>query len=62
MRQFTTTLHSIMSAVSNQLELLPATEGAIVEMTFTDEEDRDDTRLASDHLEIDMTLEQPHPT
>jgi len=62
MREFTTTLHSIMSAVSHQLELLPAAEGAIEEMTFTDEEERDDTRLAADHLEIDVTLEQPHPT
>jgi hypothetical protein len=62
MREFTATLHSIMSAVSQQLELLPAAEGAIEEMTFTDEEERDDTRLAADHLDIDVTLEQPHPT
>lgn len=62
MREFTATLHSIMSAVSSQLELLPAAEGAIEEMTFTGEEERDDTRLAADHLEIDTVLEQPHPT
>jgi hypothetical protein len=33
MREFTATLHSIMSAVSHQLELLPAADGAIEEMT-----------------------------
>lgn len=62
MREFTTTLRSIMSAVSCQLELLPAAEGAIEGMTFTDEEERDDTRLAADHLEIDVAIEQPRPT
>ena len=62
MRELAATLHSIMSAVAHQLELLPAFDGAIEEMTFTDEEERDDTRLAADHLEIDASLEQPRPT
>jgi len=62
MREFTETLRSIMSVVSGQLELLPASEGAIEEMTFTDEDERDDSRLAADHLEINAALEIPRPT
>ncbi len=42
MRELTDTLRSIMAAVSDQLELLPASEGATEELTFTDEEERDD--------------------
>jgi hypothetical protein len=61
MREFTATLKSIMSVVSNQLELLPASEGAIEGMTFTDEDERDDTRFAGDHLQIDAALETPRP-
>jgi hypothetical protein len=57
MREFTETLHTIMSAISEQLEMLPAIEGAIEEMTFTDEEERDDTRLAADHLLVETALE-----
>ncbi len=51
-----------MNAVSHQLELLPAAEGAVEEMTFTGEEERDDTRLSADHLQIDTSLEVPRPT
>jgi len=39
MREFTTTLQKIMSVVSNQLELLPASEGAVEEMTYVGEEE-----------------------
>lgn len=62
MREFTATLQTIMSAVSEQLELLPASEGAVEEMTYVDEEERDDTKLAGDHLLIDASLEVPGPT
>jgi hypothetical protein len=62
MRELTETLRSIMLVVSHQLELLPASEGALEELTFSDEDERDDTRLAADHLEIDAALEIPRPT
>jgi len=42
MREFTQTLRSTMSVVSNQLELVPASEGAIEQMTYIDEEEWDD--------------------
>ena len=61
-RELTETLRSIMSVVAHQLELLPASEGAIEEMTFTDEDERDDSRFAQDNLEIDSVLEIPRPT
>lgn len=48
-----------MSVVSNQLELPPASEGAIEEMTFVDKEERDDTRLSGDHLLVGASLEIP---
>jgi hypothetical protein len=38
MREFTATLQKIMSVVSNQLELLPASEGAVEEMTIPKEQ------------------------
>jgi hypothetical protein len=63
MREFSTTLHKIMSsAVSNQIELLPASEGAVEEMTYVDEEERDDTKLSGDHLLVEASLEIPKPT
>lgn len=62
MREFTATLHKIMSVVSNQLELLPASEGAVEEMTYVDEEERDDTKLSGDHLLVETSLEIPKPT
>jgi hypothetical protein len=58
MREFTQTLHNIMAVVSNQLELLPASEGAVEEMTYVDEEERDDTRLSGDHLLVETSLGQ----
>jgi len=51
-----------MSVVSNQLELLPASEGAVEEMTYVDEEERDDTKLAGDNLLVETSLEIPKPT
>lgn len=62
MRELTDTLKSIMSVVSNQLELLPASEGAVEEMTYVDEEERDDTKLSGDHLLVETSLEIPKPT
>ena len=62
MRALTDTLRSIMAVVSHQLELYPASEGAIEELTFTDEEERDDSRLSADNLEINAALEIPRPT
>lgn len=51
-----------MSVVSNQLELLPANEGATEEMTYVGEEERDDTKLSGDNLLIEESLEIPKPT
>ena len=62
MRELTATLQKIMSVVSNQLELLPASEGAVEEMTFVGEEERDDTKLSGDNLLIENSLEIPKPT
>jgi len=62
MRVFTATLQSIMSVVSNQLELLPASEGAVEEMTYVGDEERDDTRLSGDNLLVETSLEIPKPT
>lgn len=62
MREFTATLQTIMSVVSNQLELLPASEGAVEEMTYVGEEERDDTRLSGDNLLVENSLETPRPT
>jgi len=61
MREFTETLRSIMAVVAHQLELMPASEGAIEEMTFTDEDERDDSRFSQDNLEVDSMLEVPRP-
>lgn len=61
MREFTETLRSIMAVVAHQLELMPASEGAVEEMTFTDEDERDDSRFAQDNLEVDSMLEIPLP-
>ncbi|HRS90450.1 MAG TPA: hypothetical protein P5028_00195 [Candidatus Marinimicrobia bacterium] len=62
MRELIATLQKIMSVVSNQLELLPASEGAVEEMTFVGEEERDDTKLSGDNLLIENSLEIPKPT
>ena len=62
MREFTKTLRQVMSVVSNQLELLPASEGALEEMTHTDEDERDDTKIAGDNLLVEASLEIPRPT
>jgi hypothetical protein len=61
MREFTETLRSVMAVVAHQLELMPASEGAVEEMTFTDEDERDDTRFSQDNLEVDSMLETPRP-
>ena len=62
MREFTATLQTIMAVVSDQLELLPASEGAVEEMTFVGEEERDDTKLSGDNLLVETSLEIPKPT
>lgn len=62
MREFTETLRSVMAVVAHQLELMPASEGAMEEMTFTDEDERDDSRFSQDNLEVDSMLETPRPT
>lgn len=61
MREFTETLRAILSVAARQLELMPASEGAMEEMTFTDEDERDDTRFSQDNLEVDTMLELPRP-
>ncbi|MFZ5517887.1 MAG: hypothetical protein ACOY90_14680 [Candidatus Zhuqueibacterota bacterium] len=62
MIEFTATLKKIMSVVSDMLELLPASEGAVEEMTYVDAEERDDTKLSGDNLLIENSLEIPRPT
>lgn len=62
MRELTDTLKQIMSVVSNQLELLPASQGALEEMTFVDEDERDDTKLTGENLLVETSLEIPKPT
>jgi len=62
MREFTETLRSVMAVVAHQLELMPASAGAMEEMTFTDEDERDDSRFSQDNLEVDSMLETPRPT
>ena len=61
MQEFTKTLKNIMTVVSEQLEILPASEGAVEEMTYVGEEERDDTKLSGDNLIIDTILEKPKP-
>lgn len=61
MREFTETLEKILSAAAGHLELLPATGGAVEEMTNTDDTERDDTKFSSEHLNIDTFLEAPTP-
>lgn len=60
MREFTATLYKIMSVVSDQLELVPASEGAVDETTYVYEEKRNNTRLSGDDLlvETEDQLEQ----
>ena len=57
MREFTATLQNIMSVVPTQPEPLPASEGAVEEMTYVDEEERDNTRLSGDHSLVENSLE-----
>jgi hypothetical protein len=61
LREFTETLEKILSAAAGHLELLPATGGAIEEMTNTDDTERDDTKFSSEHLNVDTFLEAPAP-
>ncbi|MCK4403537.1 MAG: hypothetical protein KAW02_00475 [candidate division Zixibacteria bacterium] len=61
MREFTKTLERILTAAAGHLELLPATGGAVEEMTNTDDTERDDTRFSAEHLNVDTFLETPTP-
>ena len=61
MREFTASLEAILTAAAGFIDLLPATGGAIEEMTFTDETERDDTRFSAEHQNIDTSLENPAP-
>lgn len=61
MREFTDTLEKILSAAAGYIELLPASGGAIEEMTFTDETEQEDTKFSSEHLDVDTFLENPSP-
>lgn len=62
MREFADTLERILSAAAGHLELLPATGGAVEEMTNIDETERDDIRFSAEHLNVDTFLENPTPT
>ncbi|MGE5446048.1 MAG: hypothetical protein ACM3SR_15885 [Ignavibacteriales bacterium] len=61
MREFAKTLERILSATAGYIELLPASGGAIEEMTFIDETERDDTKFSTEHLNVDTFLENPTP-
>ncbi|MFX0204070.1 MAG: hypothetical protein ACFFCW_48855, partial [Candidatus Hodarchaeota archaeon] len=61
MRKFTETLEKILSAAAGYLELLPATGGAVEEMTSADDTERDDTKFSAEHLNVDTFLEAPTP-
>jgi hypothetical protein len=61
MREFTKTLEKIISAATGHIELLPASGGALEEMTFIDETEREDTRFQAEHLSVDSFLEKPAP-
>ncbi len=62
MRALTDSLKTIMSAVSGALDVLPASGGATEDMTFTDEGERDDSKLAGENLMVTAMLETPKPT
>ncbi len=61
MREFTKTLEKILSAAAGHIHLLPASGGAIEEMTTTDETEREDTKFSAEHLEVETYLERPEP-
>jgi len=60
-RELTETLEKILSVAAGHIELLLATGGAVEEMTFTDETEREDTKFSAEHLEVDTFLERPAP-
>ena len=61
MREFIDTLEKILSAAAGFIELLPASGGAIEDMTFTDDTEQEDTKFSSEHLNVDSSLESPTP-
>lgn len=61
MKEFIDTLEKILSAAAGFIELLPASGGAIEDMTFTDDTEQDDTKYSSEHLNVDTSLENPTP-
>jgi hypothetical protein len=61
MREFTSALQSIVSVVSGQLDVLPASQGAIQEMAYVGEEERDDAKLSGEDLGIGELIEVPKP-
>ena len=61
MREFTETLERILSAAAGFIVLLPASGGALEEMTYTDETEQEDTKFSTDHLNVDTYLENPTP-
>jgi hypothetical protein len=61
MREFTETLEKILSAAAGFIELLPASGGAIEEMTYADETEQEDTKFSAGHLNVDTFLENPTP-
>lgn len=61
MRLFTETLKKILAAAAGHIQLLPATGGAVEELTNIDDTERDDTKFNQEHLNIDSFLENPSP-
>lgn len=61
MKELIKSLEKILLVAAGHIELLPATGGAIEEMTNIDETEREDTKFSADHLSVDTFLENPTP-
>lgn len=51
----------IVNVADGFIELLPATGGAVEDLTNRDDTKRDDTKFSSEHLNVDTFLEGPTP-
>lgn len=61
MRLFTETLKKILAVASGHIQLLPATGGAIEDLTNVDDTERDDSKFNNEHLNVETFLESPSP-
>ena len=53
MKQFTETLKKILAVAAGHIQLLPATGGAVEELTNADDTESDDTKFNKEHLTVD---------